>query len=243
MNGSSFLLTAAIALGADPVPAPAAPAPAAITVSGTGCNGCGAAPVTWGGSYAAVPSVMGCDPCAPRAGLFDRLRARLASRPRLFGNNACAPACAPACDPCASAPAPVVAPAQACGCGHPVFTGFTTSCTDPCERQGLLARLRAKFRGGRTCDAQAAPLAGGCCDSSVAGFPTTGCTSSFGTVLTPPPTTGTTPTPDKMPAPTTPPAPMPPADPKKDEPKKELSAAPSVEVPRVPTLGGTSGKY
>jgi hypothetical protein len=103
--------------------------------------------------------------------------------------------------------------------------------------------LRAKFRSGKSCDACAAPLAGGCCGSSVAGFPA-GCTSSFGTVLTAPPTGATTTPPDKMPAPTTPPSPMPQTDPKKDEPKKELSAdVPSVEAPRVPTLGGTSGKY
>jgi hypothetical protein len=33
-------------------------------------------------------------------------------------------------------------------------------------------------------------------------------------------------------------------EPKKDEPKKELSSTlPTVDAPRVPTLGGTSGKY
>ncbi len=238
---SSFLFLTAIALGADPAPPPPPPAtPPAVAapagpihVTGTGCGGCGAPAV----SYAA------CDPCAGRVGLFDRLRASWAGRPRLFGRNN---SCAPACDPCAApvvvhhAPV-VVAPAPAPCCGQPVFTGFTTSCNDPCERVGLLARLRAKFHGGKSCDACAAPLASACCGSSVAGLP--GCTSSYGTVVTPP-ATGTGTTPDKMPNP------MPKKEePKKEEPKKELSAqvpslsVPAVDAPRVPTLGGTSGKY
>lgn len=254
MNGSFLLLSAAVALGADtppPAAAPAVPAPvvaaAPITVSGTGCTGCGAPAVGWGSAPVAWG---GCDPCAPRVGLFARLKARWDGRTRLFGSSACAPACAPACDPCAVA-APVVvhapAPAPACGCGQALFTGFTTSCSDPCERVGLLARLRARFGGGRSCDAAAAPLACGSCASSVVGFPSAGCTSSFGTVLTPTTPPATTAPPDKMPAPM-------PMDPKKDEPKKDepkkLSVSdvpapmvPAVDVPRVPTLGGTSGKY
>lgn len=243
MSGSFLFL--AVALGADPAPPmtpPATPPPAVaapagpIHVTGTGCGGCGTPAV----SYAA------CDPCAGRVGLFDRLRASWAGRPRLFGrNNNCAPACDPCATPAFIAPAPVVvapAPAASCGCGQPVFTGFTTSCNDPCERVGLLARLRARFHGGKSCDACAAPLASACCGSSVAGMPG-GCTSSYGTVVTPPATGGTT-TPDKTPTP------MPKGEePKKEEPKKELSAqvpsvtVPSVEAPRVPTLGGTSGKY
>ncbi len=249
MNASFLFLSAAVALGADnPPPAPVVAAPVAAPVvagpvvhGGAGCGGCGAPAVAvW-----AVP-VSACDPCAPRVGLFDRLRAKWSARPRLFGNNnACAPACAPApvvaCAPVAvaCAPAPI-------SCGQPVFTGFTTSCKDPCERVGLLARLRARFAGGRSCDAVAAPLASACCGSSVAALPVGGCTSGFGTVLTAPPVVGPTAPPDKMPAPTTEPK----KDaPKKDEPKKELSiqapplSVPVVEVPRVPTLGGTSGKY
>ena len=243
MNGSFLLLSAAVALGGDPLP---------VVVSGAGCNGCSSPVVAW-----AAP-VSTCDPCAPRVGLLDRLRAKLAARPRLFGNNACAPACAPA-PVVACAPAPVACAPAPVACGQPVFTGFTTSCSDPCERVGLLARLRAKFVGGRSCDAVAAPLASASWGSSVAampitGLPVAGCTSSFGTVLTPP-VAGTpvvTP-PDKMPAPmpTTDPKKEEPkkVEPKKDEPKKELSiqvpslTIPSVDVPRVPSLGGTSGKY
>ena len=248
MTSTFLFLSAAVALGADapapmPVaaaPAPVAAAPAPLVVSGTGCSGCGAPAVAWASPV--------CDPCAPRAGLFDRLRARWEARPRLFGNNNCEPACVPA--PVATcAPAPVACPPAPVACGQPLFTGFTTSCADPCERVGLLARLRARFASGRSCDAHAAPLASACCGSSVAGLPATGCTSGYGTVLTAPSTAApaagpTTAPPDKMPTP------MPKKDePKKDEPKKELSiqapvlSVPAVEVPRVPTLGGTNGKY
>jgi len=110
-----------------------------------------------------------------------------------------------------------------------VFTGFTTSCHDPCQRVGLLDRLRARFHGSRSCDACSAPQACASCGSSVANFPVAPGTA--------------TPPPDKMPNP------MPPTDPKKDEPKKDapkgvsFDTAPVVEAPRVPTLGGTSGKY
>ncbi|MCU0704268.1 MAG: hypothetical protein MUF18_09870 [Fimbriiglobus sp.] len=266
MNASALFLSAAVALGAEPAP-PAAPAPvvaapaaivaapAPITVTGTGCNGCGAPAV----SYAAPVSV--CDPCAPRVGLFDRLRANWAARPRLLGNRGCAPV--PVCAPAPAVVHHVASAPAACGCGQPVFTGFTTSCSDPCERVGLLARLRAKFGGGRSCDAVAAPLAGCSTASSIASIPAvSGCTSIYGTVLTPPvagaPVVGApvTTLPDSVPPA---PAPMPMTEPKKEqpkkeepkkeEPKKELSVqvpsltVPSVEVPRVPTLGGTSGKY
>ncbi len=254
MNGSFLLLSAAVALGSDVFP----------PLVGSGCSGCSSPVVAW-----AAP-VSTCAPCAPRVGILDRLRAKLTARPRLFANTACAPACAPApvatCAPVTCAPAPV-------SCGQPVFTGFTTSCSDPCERVGLLARLRAKFAGGRSCDASAAPLASASWSSSVATMPVAGCTTSFGTVLTPPQVTGapvagapviTGPT-------TSPPAPMPAPmpttdpkkdDPKKDEPKKDLSiqvpplsipsvdlprvppvSIPSVDLPRVPSLGGTTGKY
>ncbi len=245
MNASFLFLSAAVALGADP-----------------GCGGCGAPVAAW-----AAP-VSTCDPCASRVGLLDRLRAKLAARPRLFGNTACAPACAPA-PVVACAPAPVACAPAPVSCGQPVFTGFTTSCCDPCERVGLLARLRAKFVGGRSCDAVAAPLASASWGSSVAAMPVAGCTSSFGTVLTTPvigaPVAGapvvtgpTTTAPDKMPAPmpmTEPKKDEPKKDepkkdePKKDEPKKELNievpslSLPSVDVPRVPALGGTTGKY
>ena len=255
MNASFLFLSAAVALGADappPAPAVAAPAvvaaPAPVVVSGAGCGGCGAPAVAvW-----AAP-VSACDPCAPRVGLFDRLRAKWAARPRLFGsNNACTPACVAA--PVACAPAPVACAPAPVACGQPVFTGFTTSCPDPCERVGLLARLRARFAGGRSCDAVAAPLASACCGSSVAALPVPGCTSSFGTVLTAPGAGGpvvtgpTTVAPDKMPSPVPPTEPKK-DEPKKDEPKKELSiqvpplSVPSVDVPRVPSLGGTSGRY
>lgn len=225
MSGSFLLLGAAMALGADaPATPPAPPAAAPITVSGTGCGGCGA-PAVWSGGWGA------CDPCAsPRIGLLDRLRAR-------FARNTCAPACAPApvCAPaCAPAPAPVCAPA----CGRPLFTGFTTSCADPCQRQGLLSWLRGKFRNGRSCDACASPCPCGSWGSGAVG----GCATSNGTVLTPAPGTPGAP-PQNMPAPGGGTGPKK-DEPKKEEPKKELSSAlPTVDAPRVPTLGGVGGKY
>src|SRR5206468_1665457 len=101
------------------------------------------------------------------------------------------------------------------------------SCHDPCQKVGLLDKLRAKFHGSRSCDACSAPQASACCGSSVANFPVG---PAIGAPVTPPP--------DKMPNP------MPPTDPKKDAPKKDVSfEAPVVDAPRVPTLGGTSGKY
>lgn len=233
MSGSFLILGAAMALGADATPpAPPPPPPVApITVSGTGCGGCGA-PAVWSG-------YGGCDTCgSARVSLLDRLRARFAG----WGRHECAPACAPV-PSCMPAPtyAPVSVPAHTCGCGAPLFTGFTTSCADPCERQGLLARLRARFGGHHSCDACAAPLPCGSCGSSVGG-----CTSGYGTVLTPPPGGGNPPPPDKMPVPGGDPKKDQPKkdEPKKDEPKKDLtSALPTVDAPRVPTLGGTSGKY
>lgn len=174
MNATVLLLSSALLAGADPVPAAAptaAPVVTAAPIAGVaaGCGGCSA------------PT-----PCAPsceKVGLLDRLRARFAARR------------APKCDSaCAPAPAPCCAPAPAPCCGTPVFTGFTTSCADPCDRGGLLDRLRAKFHGSRHCDACSV----GC------GIGSAGCTPAVGTVL--PATTPGTPTP----APTTnPPANMP----------------------------------
>jgi hypothetical protein len=252
MNPVLFLLGAAT-LGGDP-----------ITVSGTGCGGCGAPAVSYGSSYLSVyaPMTTTCDPCGGRVGLLARLKAR-------FGNwnrpaavcpppvTACAPA-APACATGCSVPVPT------CGTpvvSRPLFTGFTTSCTDPWERKGLLARLREKFGSATACDACAAPLSGCSWGSSVAatpicGYPA-GCTSSYGTVLSAPassPSPAVTP-PVTMPQekPTVPLGEPKKDEPKTDEPKKEekkelLGQVPSldipaVDVPRVPVLGGTSGKY
>jgi hypothetical protein len=118
----------------------------------------------------------------------------------------------------------------------PVFTGFTTACADPCERTGLLARLRARFAGLRTCDATAAPLCGASWSSSTASFagvPVSGCTATLGTVGTAPAAT----TPEAMPS-------TPKEEPKKEEPKKEEPGkVASFDLPKVPSLGGTTGGY
>lgn len=172
MNASVLLLSSALLAGADPAPVAAAPtapvvaAPIAGVAAGCGCS----APAS-------------CAPSCGRVGLLDRLRARLAS----FHKPKCHTACAPA-----SAPAPTPAPAPCCG--TPIFTGFTTSCHDPCDRHSLLAKLRAKFHGSRHCDAYSVML--------------TGCAPAVGTLLAAPPA--------GAPAPTTPPDAMP----KPDAPKK-----------------------
>ncbi len=229
MNASILLLGTTLALGGDP-----------IVVGGTGCSGCGAtathyAPTTI--SYA-MPS------CGPHLGLFARLRGRLGG---LFHRDSCASPCSAPVAACS----PVCAPApKTCGApliSRPVFTGFTTSCSDPCQRFGLLDRLRSRFAGLRSCDAHVAPhcsaavgCSTGCADAAPAG-----CTATLGTVMPAPVT--------PMPTPVTPPDKMP-APPKKDEPKKDdtkkdvslplsVPALPAVETPRVPVLGGANGKY
>lgn len=234
VQASLLILGSAFAAGAD-TPAAAPAVPAAVVVHGTGCTGCGTPAVsynTW--APAACSPMPSCDPCAPRVGLFDRLRARLAAL--RTPKAQCSPACpAPACEPAPVACAPA--------CGTPVFTGFTTSCADPCQRTGLLARLRARFASSKSCDACAAPLAAAtvACCSPVSTAPAV--------VTSPAPTTTA---PAQMPPPVTPtpakdaPKPMEPA---KDPVKKDLSISSSVappvlaDVPRTPVLGGTVGKY
>lgn len=173
MNASVLLLSSVLLAGADPVPVVTAAPIAGVTA---GCGGCSA-------PASCAPD---CAPSCGRVGLLDRLRARLAARraPK------CQPVCTPAPAPCC-APAPAPAPTPCCG--TPVFTGFTTSCADPCDRVGLLARLRAKFHGSRHCDACSVPH--------------TGCTVGCGAVVaapaapaTPAPTPATTP-PANMPKP------------------------------------------
>jgi hypothetical protein len=170
VNASLLFLGTALAVGGDP----------AIVV-GVGCNGCGAPAVTYAASAPAVCHPMpSCDPCE-RAGLLARLRARLASwrKPKAV----CAPACVPASPACPTNPCCTPAPSPAPVCGTPVFTGFTTSCADPCHKSGLLDRLRAKFRGARGCDACAAPLPCGSLDNWSGGSaPAAGCASTVGTV-------------------------------------------------------------
>ncbi len=185
MNASVLLLSSALLAGADPVPVVTAAPIAGVAV---GCGGCSSAP--------AVACAPDCAPSCGRVGLLDRLRARLAARraPK------CQPACTPAPAPCC---APAAAPAPAPCCGTPVFTGFTTSCADPCDRGGLLARLRARFHGSRNCDAGTAPHVA--CSVGCGAVPT-GCAPAVGTVL---PTTPGTPAPTPT---TTPPANMPKPD-------------------------------
>ena len=191
---------------------------------GSSCNGRGG--LFGGGLFGGGGGLFGGGRGLFGGGLFGRR-----------GNDCCptysAPAYMPAATPCCAAP--VVA--------QPVYTGFTTACCDdPCERQGLFARLRARFGKNNCC----APTP--CCGSygGVAGHPG-GCVSSFGTVLTPPPGTGvapggTTTPPQNMPTPT------PGSDPNKEEPKKDAPKEltgnlPVVDAPRVPTLSGPGGKY
>lgn len=163
MNASILILGTALAVGGD-----------APIVVGAGCSGCGAPSVSY---TACAPDVCHPMPSCGRVGLLDRLRAKLAGWRAPKASCAHAAACcapAPACctpAPVACAPAPCAAPAPCTpACGTPVFTGFTTSCADPCHKSGLLDRLRAKFKGSRSCDACAAPLACGSCDNCSGGW-------------------------------------------------------------------------
>jgi hypothetical protein len=251
-------------IGADPI----------ITVSGSGCSGCGGNVIS-----SALPTIHypmpACDPCGPRTGLFQRLRAKIASlRPSPSCNAAptacssapvaCASApvaCAPA--PAACAPAPVSCCSSSRPCGTPLFTGFTTSCADPCERVGLLARLKAKFRGLRSCDActaphlvSASPYISGV-ETPILPSATVGCTPATGVILhstapevlpaAPAPTATTTSsappaavlpgTPQAMPTGTEPakPAEAKPVELKPAEPKKEEPKKEfSVQLPSIP---------
>ncbi len=189
MNATVLLLSSALLAGADPVPAAAAPPVAAPVVTAAPIAG---VPSGCGGCSAPAP----CAPSCEKAGLLDRLRARLASFHKPKCHTACAPACTPAPAPCC-APAPTPAPC----CGTPVFTGFTTSCADPCDKGGLLARLRAKFHGSKHCDACSAPHTA--CTVGCGAIPT-GCAPAVGTVLPANPTPAAPPPPDAMPKPNTP---------------------------------------
>jgi hypothetical protein len=136
VNAALLLMSSTFLVGADPAPAPAA-APAVATAGcGTGCGeaSCG-------------------DACCERAGLLDRIRARIGSR-RCKSDDCCAPA--PTCCAPAPAPKPCCAPAPSCD-----------TC-DPCaSRPNLLDRLRAHFGKRRsdccdscsTCDTGCAPAA------------------------------------------------------------------------------------
>lgn len=83
MNAAFLLMSSAALAGADP--APAAPAAPAVISTGHGCNNCGA-PAT----------------CCEKAGLLDKIKARLGSWKHKSHDCGCAPAPAPApCHTCA----------------------------------------------------------------------------------------------------------------------------------------------
>ena len=157
--------------------------------------------------------------CDTRVGSLQRLRARLASCrvPR----DSCAPMCEPSC-----APAPCTPTST---CGQPLFTGFTTSCADPCQRSGLLARLRERFHGSRSCDVctvpqVAGPLSRGGCASAPLG-----CAPTTDVIATPAITPAT---PDAMPTPVEQREEVP----KKEEPKKQISAEAIIVPLPMPTV-------
>lgn len=82
MNAAFLLMSTAALAGADPVPAP--PAAPAVISTGHGCNNC--APAT----------------CCEKAGLLDKIKARLGSLKHKSRDCGCAPAPAPApCHTCA----------------------------------------------------------------------------------------------------------------------------------------------
>jgi hypothetical protein len=111
-------MTSSFMAGAD---APAAAAPSAAPAAAVaGCSGCSDS----------------CDPCAKKAGILDKIKARLGSHK-----------CKSACDSCAPPPAPKCeAPKPTC---------------DPCHaaRPNLLDKLKAKFHHK---DCGCAPACDGC---------------------------------------------------------------------------------
>jgi len=82
VNAAFLLMSTAALAGADP--APAAPVAPAVISTGHGCNNCGA------------PAA-----CCEKAGLLDKIKARLGGLRSKSHDCGCAPAPAPACDPCA----------------------------------------------------------------------------------------------------------------------------------------------
>ena len=203
-----------------------------------------------------------------RAGLFDRLRARF-SRPHSAGCGTadCGPpvaatACGTACgSPLRSSFVASHTATAAPACGPALRSSFVTvgssGCCDSATtagRGGLFSRLRSRTSGSSACGGCGTPTA------TVSAPACGGCTGSVGTVHSSPYYGGTVvgSAPVVMPAPVVTPGPVvmppPPVDkPKDKEPKKEpvkdktsLEPAPIVplvpsDLPRIPTLNGTSG--
>lgn len=104
MNAAFLLMSTAALAGADP--APAAPVAPAVISTGHGCNNCGA-PAT----------------CCEKAGLLDKIKARIGSLKHKSHDCGCAPAPAP-CHTCAKSVA---------------------------DRPNLLDKLKARFGGHKSC--------------------------------------------------------------------------------------------
>jgi hypothetical protein len=135
VNAAILLMASAVTAG-QPVPTPApppppTPAPAVVTGSG-GCAGdCG-------------PVACGCDVGCKKAGIFDKIKARLGSHKHHCG-------CAPACDTC-TPPPPAPTPCATCA------PAPCTTCAAP--RVSILDRLKAKL-GKHHCT-NCAPVCDGC---------------------------------------------------------------------------------
>lgn len=105
MNAAFLLMSSAALAGADP--APAAPAAPAVISTGHGCNDCGA------------PAG-----CAPKAGLLDKIKARLGGLKNKSHDCGCAPAPVAHCDTCPKSVA---------------------------DRPNLLDKLKARLGSKKTC--------------------------------------------------------------------------------------------
>lgn len=129
---AAFLIMSSVALtGADPAPATPAPVAPVVINGGAGCSPCGA------------PAC--CESSRPN--LWDRLKARLATKKsRSCCSTSCAPACPPVCAP-KPPPPPCVQACKPC----------PTTCEPTCSKPGLFDRLKwwwgsKKHRNGPCCD-------------------------------------------------------------------------------------------